>query len=181
MRNFCRVFLLYESLLYSSKKTHTTHNTHVNINHIMPPSTARRRRKLEEEESTPPSTPPRRGPRSSTAKEERGKGGGNTKLGKIGPPKSPIKRAIKLVRTQLYRPKIPIFSSAFVLAIIFIIAPYVDKTYHKISEEGRVAADLGDVRFDVGKFTVQVRVFGLKISSSSSLRAHIHHHIFSVY
>jgi len=78
-------------------------------------------------------------------------------LGKIGPPKSPIKRAIKLVRTQLYRPKIPIFSSAFVLAIIFIIAPYVDKTYHKISEEGRVASDLGDVRFDVGKFTVQVR------------------------
>lgn len=160
MRNFCRVFLLYESLLYSSKKTHTTHNTHVNINHIMPPSTARRRRKLEEEESTPPSTPPRRGPRSSTAKEERGGGlRGNTKLGKIGPPKSPIKRAIKLVRTQLYRPKIPIFSSAFVLAIIFIIAPYVDKTYHKISEEGRVASDLGDVRFDVGKFTVQVREF----------------------
>lgn len=158
MRNFCRVFLLYES--YASKKTHTTHNTHVNINHIMPPSTARRRRNLEEEESTPPSTPPRRGPRSSTAKEERGGGkGGNTKLGKIGPPKSPIKRAIKLVRTQLYRPKIPIFSSAFVLAIIFIIAPYVDKTYHKISEEGRVASDLGDVRFDVGKFTVQVREF----------------------
>ena len=157
MRNFCRVFLLSSHML--QKKTHTTHNTHVNINHIMPPSTARRRRKLEEEESTPPSTPPRRGPRSSTAKEERGKGGGNTKLGKIGPPKSPIKRAIKLVRTQLYRPKIPIFSSAFVLAIIFIIAPYVDKTYHKISEEGRVAADLGDVRFDVGKFTVQVREF----------------------
>lgn len=69
------------------------------------------------------------------------------------------------------------------LAIIFIIAPYVDKTYHKISEEGRVASDLGDVRFDVGKFTVQVRVFGLKISSSSSssLRAHSIHHIFSVY
>ena len=80
-------------------------------------------------------------------------------MGKIGPPKSPIKRAIKLVRTQLYRPKIPIFSSALVLAITFIIAPYVDKTYHKISEEGRVASDLGDVRFDVGKFTVQVREF----------------------
>jgi hypothetical protein len=142
------------------KNAHNIQQHNVNINHIMPPSTARRRRKLEEEESTPPSTPPRRGPRSSTAKEERGGGkGGNTKLGQIGPPKSPIKRAIKLVRTQLYRPKIPIFSSAFVLAIIFIIAPYVDKTYHKISEEGRVASDLGDVRFDVGKFTVQVREF----------------------
>ena len=158
MRNFCRVFLLSSHCF--KKNAHNTYNTHVNINHIMPPSTARRRRNLEEEESTPPSTPPRRGPRSSTAKEERGGGkGGNTKLGKIGPPKSPIKRAIKLVRTQLYRPKIPIFSSAFVLAIIFIIAPYVDKTYHKISEEGRVASDLGDVRFDVGKFTVQVREF----------------------
>jgi hypothetical protein len=161
MRNFCIVFLLTRVLCFRKKRTQHTTNcffAHVNINHIMPPSTARRRRKLaankEDEESTPPSTPPR-GPRSSTAKEERG--GGNTKLGKIGPPKSPIKRAIKLVRTQLYRPKIPIFSSAFVLAIIFIIAPYVDKTYHKISEEGRVASDLGDVRFDVGKFTVQVR------------------------
>ena len=81
------------------------------------------------------------------------------KIGENWTPEIPHQRAIKLVRTQLYRPKIPIFSSAFVLAIIFIIAPYVDKTYHKISEEGRVASDLGDVRFDVGKFTVQVREF----------------------
>ena len=72
--------------------------------------------------------------------------------------KSPINRAVQLVKTRitLYRPKFPIFSSAFVLAIIFIIAPYVDKTYHKISEEGRVASDSGDVGFDLGKFSVQV-------------------------
>jgi len=40
----------------------------------------------------------------------------------------------------------------------------VDKTYHKISEEGRVASDLGDVGFDSGKFTVRVRRFVFYLS-----------------
>ena len=111
----------------------------------MAPSTARRRKAAPEDgEQTPPSTPPR-------ASHSKGR------IGKLKS-KSPINRAVQLVKTRitLYRPKFPIFSSAFVLAIIFIIAPYVDKTYHKISEEGRVASDLGDVGFDLGKFSVQV-------------------------
>ena len=107
---------------------------------------ARRRKAAPEDgEQTPPSTPPR-------ASNSKGR------IGKLKSTKSPINRAVQLVKTRitLYRPKFPIFSSAFVLAIIFIIAPYVDKTYHKISEEGRVASDLGDVGFDLGKFSVQV-------------------------
>ena len=131
----------------------------------MPPSaTARQRRRPtpadeQQQQQQIPSTPPRR-----RRINDAGKNGFDADP---SPPttssntnKSPLKRAIKLVKKQLlYRPKIPIFSSAFVLAIIFIIAPYVDKTYHKISEEGRVASDLGDVGFDSGKFTVRVRRF----------------------
>jgi len=133
----------------------------------MPPSaTARQRRRPtpaadEQQQQQIPSTPPRRRRINDAGKNGFDADPSSSSL----PPttssntnKSPLKRAIKLVKKQLlYRPKIPIFSSAFVLAIIFIIAPYVDKTYHKISEEGRVASDLGDVGFDSGKFTVRVR------------------------
>lgn len=136
----------------------------------MPPSaTARQRRRAsspadERQQQQLPSTPPRRR-RRGVKNDDAGKNGfdadpSSSSLPPTSNNKSPLKRAIKLVKKQLlYRPKIPIFSSAFVLAIIFIIAPYVDKTYHKISEEGRVASDLGDVGFDSGKFTVRVRRF----------------------
>ena len=138
----------------------------------MPPSaTARQRRRptpaadeQQQQQQQIPSTPPRRR-RKSIKNDDAGKNGFDADPSSSSVPptsnnKSPLKRAIKLVKKQLlYRPKIPIFSSAFVLAIIFIIAPYVDKTYHKISEEGRVASDLGDVGFDSGKFTVRVRRF----------------------
>ena len=135
----------------------------------MPPSaTARQRRRStpadeqqqqqQQQQQQIPSTPP---PRRRRRIDDAGKNGFDADPSSSSLPptnKSPLKRAIKLVKKQLlYRPKIPIFSSAFVLAIIFIIAPYVDKTYHKISEEGRVASDLGDVGFDSGKFTVRVR------------------------
>ena len=141
----------------------------------MPPSaTARQRRRStpadeqqqeqQQQEQQLPSTPPRRRRRSIKKNDDAGKNGFDADPSSSSLPptsnKSPLKRAIKLVKKQLlYRPKIPIFSSAFVLAIIYIIAPYVDKTYHKISEEGRVASDLGDVGFDSGKFTVRVRRF----------------------
>lgn len=140
----------------------------------MPPSaTARQRRRRSsspaDERQQLPSTPPRRR-RSIKKNDDAGKNGfdadpSSSSLPPTSNNKSPLKRAIKLVKKQLlYRPKIPIFSSAFVLAIIFIIAPYVDKTYHKISEEGRVASDLGDVGFDSGKFTVRVRRFVFYLS-----------------
>jgi len=140
----------------------------------MPPSaTARQRRRRSsspaDERQQLPSTPPRRR-RRGVKNDDAGKNGfdadpSSSSLPPTSNNKSPLKRAIKLVKKQLlYRPKIPIFSSAFVLAIIFIIAPYVDKTYHKISEEGRVASDLGDVGFDSGKFTVRVRRFVFYLS-----------------
>jgi hypothetical protein len=147
----------------------------------MPPSaTARRRRRpttpandeQQQHQQQIPSTPPRR--KRINDDDDAGKNGfddADPSSSSLPPTtlsnntKSPLKRAIKLVKKQLlYRPKIPIFSSAFVLAIIFIIAPYVDKTYHKISEEGRVASDLGDVGFDSGKFTVRVRRFVFYLS-----------------
>lgn len=141
----------------------------------MPASaTARQRRRAsspadERQQQQLPSTPPRRR-RRGVKNDDAGKNGfdadpSSSSLPPTSNNKSPLKRAIKLVKKQLlYRPKIPIFSSAFVLAIIFIIAPYVDKTYHKISEEGRVASDLGDVGFDSGKFTVRVRRFVFLLS-----------------
>ena len=148
--------------IYSHTNTHTKQHSP-----RMPPSaTARQRRRTtpaadEQQQQQIPSTPPRRRRINDAGKNGFDADPSSSSL----PPttssntnKSPLKRAIKLVKKQLlYRPKIPIFSSAFVLAIIFIIAPYVDKTYHKISEEGRVASDLGDVGFDSGKFTVRVR------------------------
>ena len=55
---------------------------------------------------------------------------------------------------QLYAPRLPVFSSAFLLAALAVFAPAVDRTYHKLHTEGRVVSDVASVAYDVGRFTV---------------------------
>lgn len=79
--------------------------------------------------------------------------------GRTNTPIKLARKALKDVRRKvlIYSPRIPIFSSAFVLAIVFFVAPFVDKTYHKMRSEGRVASDIGDLIMDLGRFQVQVK------------------------
>ena len=55
---------------------------------------------------------------------------------------------------QLYAPRLPVFSSAFLLAALAVFAPAVDRAYHKLHTEGRVVSDVASVAYDVGRFTV---------------------------
>lgn len=55
-----------------------------------------------------------------------------------------------LHRVQLYAPRLPVFSSAFLLAALAVFAPAVDRTYHKLHTEGRVVSDVASVAYDVG-------------------------------
>lgn len=55
---------------------------------------------------------------------------------------------------QLYAPRLPVFSSAFLLAALAVFAPVVDRAYHKLHTEGRVVSDVASVAYDVGRFTV---------------------------
>ena len=69
-----------------------------------------------------------------------------------------------LQRVQLYAPRFPVVSSAFLLAALAVFAPAVDRAYHKLHTEGRVVSDVASVAYDVGRFTVAWDATALRLA-----------------
>ena len=69
-----------------------------------------------------------------------------------------------LQRVQLYAPRFPVVSSAFLLAALAVFAPVVDRAYHKLHTEGRVVSDVASVAYDVGRFTVAWDATALRLA-----------------
>jgi hypothetical protein len=65
---------------------------------------------------------------------------------------------------QLYAPRFPVVSSAFLLAALAVFAPAVDRAYHKLHTEGRVVSDVASVAYDVGRFTVAWDATALRLA-----------------
>ena len=65
---------------------------------------------------------------------------------------------------QLYAPRFPVVSSAFLLAALAVFAPVVDRAYHKLHTEGRVVSDVASVAYDVGRFTVAWDATALRLA-----------------
>ena len=70
---------------------------------------------------------------------------------------------LRRVRVPLYAPRLPVVSSAFLVAALAVFAPAVDRAYHKLHTEGRVVSDVASVAYDVGGFTVRWDATALRL------------------
>ena len=72
------------------------------------------------------------------------------------PPRSPLKRAVKRVQRALprfvavYAPKLPIFSSAFVLFAYAVLVPAFGRAYHMVRTEGTIVSDVASETWEMG-------------------------------
>jgi alpha-glucosidase len=86
----------------------------------------------------------------------------------VSPPRSPLKRAVKHITrvvskprralprfVEVYAPRVPIVSSAFVFAAFTLLGPYLGRMYHAISPEGVILSDISTQSFELGKFIVR--------------------------
>ena len=106
-----------------------------------------------------------------TSRDERRRVGSSARVAKPtettrrnGRTKSAAGRKSLLRRVRLYAPRLPVVSSAFLVAALAVFAPAVDRAYHKLNAEGRVVSDVASVAYDVGRFTVRWDATALRLA-----------------
>ena len=70
---------------------------------------------------------------------------------------------------QLYVPRLPVVSSTFVVILFALLAPLVDRAYHRLATEGRLASDVASVTHRVGRFQVKWDINELRLSVRAPL------------
>ena len=68
-------------------------------------------------------------------------------------PPTPGRRRGRLL--QLYAPKLPVVSSAFVFGLFALLAPLLERQYHRLATDGRLVSDVPTVSHELGRFTVK--------------------------
>ena len=58
-------------------------------------------------------------------------------------------------KLKLYAPRLPAVSSAMVLVLFALLAPIVDRAYHRLATEGKIVSDVSTFSHDVGRFQVK--------------------------
>ena len=65
---------------------------------------------------------------------------------------------------QLYAPRLPVLSSAFVFGVFTLLVPVLDRAYHRISDnDGRVLSDVPTAGYDLGRFQVKWEMADLQV------------------
>ena len=65
---------------------------------------------------------------------------------------------------QLYAPRLPVLSSAFVFGVFTLLVPVLDRAYHRISDnDGRLLSDVPTAGYDLGRFQVKWEMADLQV------------------
>ena len=73
-------------------------------------------------------------------------------------------------KLALYAPKLPAVSSAAVLVLVALLAPVVDRAYHRLATEGKIVSDVSSFSHDVGRFQVKWNQGNAQLSGEKAVR-----------